>query len=72
MTAWQGLQFQPVEQIRKVLCHHCILGYLEETFETGMLYHFLWELSEPEKVREVDEPITWGNHKSATKEVDVV
>jgi hypothetical protein len=71
-TAWHGSEFRPMTQVKSVLGDHPILEYLDEVFTSGMEYRYLWEISEEERVAELEAQIQRGNHKSATEEIEVV
>ena len=67
-----GSEFRPVGQLKKILGEHPNFATFSTVLEKGMDYHFTEELSEEQRLAELDAMIERGNHKSAMEDSEEV
>jgi hypothetical protein len=60
-----GSEFRPVEQLRTILGGHPNFAFFTDVLASGMEFHFSHQLSEDQRLAELDEMVSRGNHKSA-------
>jgi hypothetical protein len=71
-TLGYGCEFRPPEQLEPLLGRHRNFALLRDLLTEGMSYYYKVELSEAERVKELDALLARGNHKSATGDGDHV
>jgi len=71
-TIDHGSEFRPISQLRRVVGSHPNFQDLEKMFTHGFEYVLKRELTEAERVAEVEAQLERGNHKSATKNEEEV
>ena len=71
-TVGHGSEFRPRDHLTRVLRGHPMLPYLLHLFKNGMQYHYVRELTEPQRKIEVEAQVSRGNHKSANNRLDQV
>ena len=71
-TVDHGSEFRPVDQLSRVVGRHPNFSFLEEMFQVGFDYFLSRDLSEEERVTELDAQLERGNHKSATENEDEI
>ena len=59
-----GSEFRPTEQLNKVFEGHPSFGFFRTVLKEGMDYFFESEISEEQRVQELDANLERGNHKS--------
>jgi hypothetical protein len=69
-TLGYGSEFRPLDQLEKVLGGHPEFEALAGLVRNGMDYRFKTEISESERLRELQGMLERGNHKSTEKESD--
>ena len=67
-TIAYGSEFRPIEDLRSTFRQHPNFEFFESTVLDGMHYHFTKELTDDERMAELEAQITRGNHKSATSD----
>ena len=67
-TLGYGCEFRTPEQLQPLLGRHRHFSLLRDLLTEGMSYYYKVELSEAERVDELDALLARGNHKSATGE----
>jgi hypothetical protein len=60
-----GSEFRPVAQLETILGQHPSFTFFKQVLAKGMEFHFDQELTEPQRLAEVDQMMARGNHKSA-------
>ncbi len=70
-TIGYGSEFRPTEQLQKIFGGHPNFGFFKETLRKGMDYCFDTEISEEQRVLELEANLERGNHKSATSKPDI-
>jgi hypothetical protein len=63
-----GSEFRPLEQLDQILGKHPVFPFFREILTLGMDYKFTTELSEAQRLEELDANVKRGNHKSAEAE----
>ena len=71
-TVDHGSEFRPVDQLSRLVGRHPNFAFLKEMFQTGFDYFLSRDLSEDERVAELDAQLERGNHKSATENEDEI
>jgi hypothetical protein len=66
-TVDHGSEFRPVDQLERLVGRHPNYPFLKEMFQSGFDYFLSRDLSEEERVSELDAQLERGNHKSATE-----
>jgi len=69
-TAWHGSEFRPLSQLEGILRDHPSFEYISKILTMGMEYECTHELSEEERVLEMNAQMDRGNHKSAAGKAD--
>jgi hypothetical protein len=64
-TMGYGAEFRPLEQLNKIFHSHPVFPFFREILSFGMDYRFTSELTEEERIAELDANVKRGNHKSA-------
>jgi hypothetical protein len=67
-TIGYGSEFRPTDQLQKIFGGHPNFTFFKETLHSGMDYFFETEISESQRVLELEANLARGNHKSATAE----
>jgi hypothetical protein len=67
-TLGYGSEFRPVEQLEKVFAGHPNFAFFRNVLQQGMEYFFHEDISEEQRVAELEANLSRGNHKSATTE----
>ena len=67
-TLGYGCEFRTPEQLQPLLGRHRHFALLRNLLTEGMSYYYKVDLSETERVEELDALLARGNHKSATVE----
>ena len=67
-TIAYGSEFRPIDDLRSVFGKHPNFEFFESTVLNGMTYHFDRELTEDERMAELEAQVLRGNHKSATSD----
>jgi hypothetical protein len=67
-----GSEFCPTSQLETILGPHPNFPFFKKVLANGMDFHFDQELSENERLAELDEMMVRGNHKSAQENEDDV
>jgi hypothetical protein len=65
-----GSEFRPIPSLRRILGEHTNFEFFAKILSDGMPYVFTRELSEEERIQELEANITRGNHKSANDAPD--
>jgi hypothetical protein len=63
-----GSEFRPLEQLDQLLDKHPVYPFFRDILSLGMDYKFTTELSEDQRLAELDANVRRGNHKSAEAE----
>ena len=71
-TVDHGSEFRPVDQLSRLVGHHPNFPFLQEMFQHGFDYFLSRELSEQERLAELEAQLERGNHKSATENEDEI
>jgi len=66
-TLGYGCEFRSPDQLQPLLGRHRNFALLRDLLTEGMSYYYKAELSEAERVEELDALLARGNHKSATE-----
>jgi hypothetical protein len=67
-TLGYGSEFRPLDQLDQILNQHPVYPFFRDILSVGMEYKFTSELSEAQRLAELDANIQRGNHKSAEAE----
>jgi hypothetical protein len=70
-TLEYGAEFRPVHQLEKVLGNHPNFTFFREVLLKGMKYSFTQDLSEDERLDELEKQLARGNHKSVSEKPEV-
>jgi hypothetical protein len=65
-TLGYGSEFRPTEQLNKVFGGHPNFAFFKTILKEGMNYFFENDISEEQRVQELEANLKRGNHKSAT------
>ena len=71
-TVDHGSEFRPVDQLSRLVGLHPNFPFLKEMFQAGFDYFLSRDLSEEERMTELDAQLERGNHKSATENEDEI
>ena len=63
-TLQPGSEFKPSDILESIFAPHPLWGSMKETLDNGIFYP-LTDISEEERMNDLDEALTRGNHKSA-------
>ena len=61
-----GQEFRPLEQLDKIYSEHPLYLFFSHVHQHGMDYALDFELTEKERMAELELNLERGNHKSAT------
>ena len=64
-TLCYGSEFRSIEDLESIYGKHELFGFFTEMHQEGMEYHFERDLTEHERVEELQENLARGNHNSA-------
>ena len=64
-TLCYGSEFRDIEDLESIYGRHEMFGFFTEMHQEGMEYHFDRDLTENERVEELQANLTRGNHNSA-------
>jgi hypothetical protein len=67
-TLGYGSEFRPVDQLEKIFAGHPNFAFFRGVLQKGMDYFFHQEISEEERMAELEANLERGNHKSATSD----
>ena len=67
-----GSEFRPLGDLKTILGGHPNFPLFRTLHENGMDYKFRRELSEKERIEELQANLTGGNHRSATESAEDV
>jgi hypothetical protein len=67
-TLGYGSEFRPVDQLEKIFAGHPNFAFFQSILQQGMNYFFHQEITEEQRVAELEANLKRGNHKSATTE----
>jgi hypothetical protein len=70
-TIGYGSEFRPTEQLNSIFGGHPNFGFFRDTLHSGMDYFFEYELSEEQRILELEANLERGNHKSSNLEPDI-
>jgi hypothetical protein len=68
-TVAYGAEFRPIEDLKIIFGRHPNFEFFEATVLNGMDYHFTTELTEDERMAELEAQMARGNHSSATSDL---
>ena len=65
-----GAEFRPIEDLQRIYHKHPLFNFFQRLHQRGMDYIYKRELTENERMAELDANIKRGNHKSATSRLE--
>jgi len=71
-TVDHGSEFRPVDDLERIVGKHPNFGYLKDMLESGFDYFVRRELTEEERIGELEAQMERGNHKSATQNYEEI
>jgi hypothetical protein len=71
-TVDHGSEFRPIKQLRRIVGEHPGFAYLESMLTAGFDYCLNRELTEEERLAELEAQFERGNHKSAVQNMEEV
>ena len=71
-TIAYGKEFRPVEKLERIYSRHPNFKFVKTMLENGMDFTFEYELTEEERVADLQAALDYGNHKSAEANMEEI